>query len=325
MTSSELDFSQTSINKSAIDFSNKYNVNVTSLTIYPPMYDCFIKISPNNNYIAFVQNNKLEIYTKKNGQWNCKLQHKLNFDKKKIRGINWSLDNKMILIYGYYEKDKEKEALIKGINLNDINWNCEIRYKGTINHASFYPDSLNIVYIKPLINILNIISLLEYKNTNNEKQKTNCKTIKNQFLFIKFDDERSINYIENKGNIYMILPCYGRKLSDKNHILQNIEPSDHIIILLNKMVFKCFPTTTVNLDRIIPLNNRHSFFIVVEKDLYKLPFYIYNIYGEVMLKTEFNIQPISRTLTLSNPCLLCNKNKDTNFIVVQAPGGSIIK
>ena len=323
MTSSELDFSQTSINKSAIDFSNKYNVNVTSLTIYPPMYDCFIKISPNNNYIAFVQNNKLEIYTKKNGQWNCKLQHKLNFDKKKIRGINWSLDNKMILIYGYYEKDKEKEALIKGINLNDINWNCEIRYKGTINHASFYPDSLNIVYIKPLINILNIISLLEYKNTNNEKQKTNCKTIKNQFLFIKFDDERSINYIENKGNIYMILPCYGRKLSDKNHILQNIEPSDHIIILLNKMVFKCFPTTTVNLDRIIPLNNRHSFFIVVEKDLYKLPFYIYNIYGEVMLKTEFNIQPISRTLTLSNPCLLCNKNKDTNFIVVQAPGGRL--
>jgi hypothetical protein len=65
MTSSELDFSQTSINKSAIDFSNKYNVNVTSLTICPPMNDCFIQISPNNNYIAFVQNNKLEIFTKK--------------------------------------------------------------------------------------------------------------------------------------------------------------------------------------------------------------------------------------------------------------------
>ena len=321
MTSSELDFSQTSINKSAIDFSNKYNVNVTSLTICPPNNDCFIQISPNNNYIAFVQNNKLEIFTKKNGQWNSKLQHRLNFEKKKIRGINWSLDNKMILVYGYNEKEKEKEALIKAINLNDTSWTCEITFKGTINHASFYPDSLNIVYIKRLINILNIVSLLKYNNSSTEKSKTNYEKIKHQFLFIKFDDERAVNYVESKGNIYMILPCYGRKLSEKKNILHTIEPSDHIIILLNKKVFKCFPATTVDLDRIIPLNNRHSFFIVVEKDLYKLPFYIYNIYGEVMLKSEFGKQSIPRMLT--NPCLLCNKNKETNFIVVQAPGGKL--
>ena len=321
MTSSEFDLSQPSINKCAIDFSNKYNVNATSLTIYPPKNDCFIKISPNNNYIAFVQNNRLEIFTKKNGQWDSKLQYRLNFDKKKIRGINWSLDNKMILVYGNNEKEKSKEALIKAINLNDTNWNCEIKFKGTLNHASFYPDSLNIVYIKELINILNIVSLLKYNNSNSKNIKENLEKIKYQFLFIKFNDERAVNYVESKGNIYMILPCYGRKLTDKNNRMQNIEPSDHIIILLNKRVFKCFEATTKDLDRIIPLHNSHSFFIVVEKELYKLPFYIYNIYGEVMYKSEYNKQSIPRMLT--NPCLLCNKNKETNFIVTQAPEGKL--
>ena len=40
-----------------------------------------------------------------------------------------------------------------------------------------------------------------------------------------------------------------------------------------------------------------------------------------MLKSEFGKQSIPRMLT--NPCLLCNKNKETNFIVVQAPGGKL--
>ena len=327
MSITQTNLSQTSINKNAIDFSNKFNVNVTSLTIFPPVTDCYIQISPNNNYIAFVQNNTLEIFSKDNGQWNRTLQHKLFLDDKKIRGINWSLDNKMILIFANYEikneKKLEKQALIKAINLNDINWNCEIGFKGNINHASFYPDSLNIVYIKSLINTLNIFSLLEYSNMNSKFSQTDKKKIKYQYLFLKFDDERSINYIENNGNIFMILPCYGRKIltTGKTQKYENKEPSDYIVILINKTVFKCFEAKTFNLNKIIPLNNKFSFFIVIEKDFYKLPFYIYNLYGEIMFKSEFNKQAIPKKLT--NPCLLYNKNKETNFIVVQVPGGKL--
>ena len=318
MSSSEIDLTQTSINKSAMDFSNKFNVNVSSLTVFPPINDCYIQISPNNNYIAFVQNYSLEIFTKENGSWNRTLQHRISFDKKKIKGINWSLDSKMILIYGNSEDNK---SLIKVINLNNLSWTCEIGFKGNINHASFYPDSLNIVYIKSPINILNIFSLLKYNNINSKHYKSSKDKIKYEYLFLKFDDERSINYIENNNNTFMILPIYGRRLSDKNNKFQYIEPSDYIIILVNKKVFKFFLAKTVDLYRIVPLNNRYSFFIVIDKDFYKLPFFIYNLYGEIMFKSEFAKPTIPRRLT--NPCLLCNKNKKTNFIVVQAPEGRL--
>ena len=318
MSSSEIDLTQTSINKSVMDFSNKFNVNVSSLTVFPPMSDCFIQISPNNNYIAFVQNYSLEIFTKENGSWNRTLQHRISFDKKKIKGINWSLDSKMILIYGNSEDNK---SLIKVINLNNLSWTCEIGFKGNINHASFYPDSLNIVYIKSPINILNIFSLLKYNNINSKHYKSSKDKIKYEYLFLKFDDERSINYIENNNNTFMILPIFGRRLSDKNNKFQNIEPSDYIIILVNKKVFKFFAAKTVDLYRIVPLNNRYSFFIVIDKDFYNLPFFIYNLYGEIMFKSEFSKQTIPRRLT--NPCLLYNKNKKTNFIVVQAPEGRL--
>ena len=318
MSSSEIDLTQTSINKSVMDFSNKFNVNVSSLTVFPPMNDCFIQISPNNNYIAFVQNYSLEIFTKENGSWNRTLQHRISFDKKKIKGINWSLDSKMILIYGNSEDNK---SLIKVINLNNLSWTCEIGFKGNINHASFYPDSLNIVYIKSPINILNIFSLLKYNNINSKHYKSSKDKIKYEYLFLKFDDERSINYIENNNNTFMILPIFGRRLSDKNNKFQNIEPSDYIIILVNKKVFKFFAAKTVDLYRIVPLNNRYSFFIVIDKDFYNLPFFIYNLYGEIMFKSEFSKQTIPRRLT--NPCLLYNKNKKTNFIVVQAPEGRL--
>ena len=174
MSSSEIDKTQNSKNKSVIDFSNKFNVNVSSLTVFPPMNDCFIQISPNNNHIAFVQNYSLEIYTKENGSWNCTLQHRISFDKKKIKGINWSLDNKMILIYG----ENDNKSLIKVINLNNLNWTCEIEFRSGINHASFYPDSLNIVYIKSLINTLNIFSLLKYNNLNTKNFKNSKDKIK---------------------------------------------------------------------------------------------------------------------------------------------------
>ena len=208
MSSSEIDLTQTSINKSAMDFSNKFNVNVSSLTVFPPINDCYIQISPNNNYIAFVQNYSLEIFTKENGSWNRTLQHRISFDKKKIKGINWSLDSKMILIYGNSEDNK---SLIKVINLNNLSWTCEIGFKGNINHASFYPDSLNIVYIKSPINILNIFSLLKYNNINSKHYKSSKDKIKYEYLFLKFDDERSINYIENNNNTFMSLPIYGRR------------------------------------------------------------------------------------------------------------------
>jgi hypothetical protein len=86
-------------------------------------------------------------------------------------------------------------------------------------------------------------------------------------------------------------------------------------------VFKFFPANTVDLSRIIPLNNRYSFFIVIDKDFYKMPFFIYNLYGEIMFKSEFSKQTIPRRLT--NPCFLYNPNKKTNFIVVQAPEGRL--
>ena len=318
MSSSEIDLTQTSINKSAMDFSNKFNVNVSSLTVFPPIKDCYIQISPNNNYIAFVQNYSLEIFTKENGSWNRTLQHRISFDNKKIKGINWSLDSKMILIYGNSEDNK---SLIKVINLNNLSWTCEIGFKGNINHASFYPDSLNIVYIKSPVNILNIFSLLKYNNINSKHYKSSKDKIKYEYLFLKFDDERSINYIENNNNTFMILPIFGRRLSDKNNKFQNIEPSDYIIIVVNKKVFKFFAAKTVDLCRIVPLNNRYSFFIVIDKDFYNLPFFIYNLYGEIMFKSEFSKQTIPRRLT--NPCLLYNKNKKTNFIVVQAPEGRL--
>jgi len=315
MTISEMDLTQTSINKTVIEFSNKFNVNVSSLTVFSPMNDCFIQISPNNNLIAFLQNYKLEIFAKENGSWNRILQHRLSFDKKKIKGINWSLDNKMILIYG----DSDNKALIKAIIINNLTWTCEIEFKGIINHASFYPDSLNIVYIKSPVNILNIFSLLKYNNINSKHLKSRIDKIKYEYFFLKFDDERSINYIHNNGNTFMIIPIYGRRLSDKNNKFQYIDPTDYIIILVNKKVFKFFSPVTDDLYRIIPLNNRYSFFIVLDKDFYNKPFLIYNLYGEIMFKSEFSKSSIPRKLT--NPCLLCNKNKETNFIVVQAPEG----
>ena len=317
MCSNEIDQTQASINKSVIDFSNKFNVNVSSLTVFPPMNDCFIQISPNNNLIAFVQNYTLEIFTKENGSWNRILQHSLTFDKKKIKGINWSLDSKMILIYG----DNNNKSLIKAIIINNLTWTCEIEFKGNINHASFYPDSLNIVYIKSPVNILNIFSLLKYNNLNSKNHKNNKDKIKYEYLFLKFDDERSINYIQNNGNTFMILPIYGRRLSDMNNKFQYIEPSDYIIILVNKKVFKFFSPNTEDLYRIIPLNNKYSFFIVLDKDYYNKPFLIYNLYGEIMFKSEFSKSTIPRKLT--NPCLLYNKNKETNFIVVQTPEGRL--
>ena len=317
MSTFETDPSQTLINKSVIDFSNKFNVNVSSLTIFPPMNDCFIQISPNNNYMAFIQNYSLEIFTKENGSWNSTLKHKISFDKKKIKGINWSLDNKMILVYG----ENDNKSLVKVINLNNLTWSCEIGFRGNINYASFYPDSLNIVYIKSPINTLNIFSLLKYNNIISKNFKNNKDKIKYEYLFLKFDDERSVNYIENNNNIFMILPCYGRRLTDIINKFQYVEASDYIIILVNKKVFKYFQVKTVDLSRIIPLNNRYSFFIVVDKDLYNMPFYIYNLYGEVMFKSELSKQSIPKKLT--NPCLLYNKNKETNFIVVQAPEGRL--
>ena len=264
----------------------------------------------------------MQIFTKENGSWDNKtLTHRVDFDRRKIKGINWSPDNKMILIYGDNGDNKENKSLIKVINLKDLSWECKIEFRGNINHASFYPDSLNIVYLKSLINTLNIFSLLKYNNISSKNYKNNKEKIKYEYLFLKFDDERCVNYIEFNNNIFMILPCYGRRLYDKNNKFRDIEPSDYIIILVNKKVYKCFEPKTVDLDRIIPLNNKYSFFIVVQKDIYKLPFFIYNLSGEIMFKSEFSKQSIPRMLT--NPCLIYNKNKETNFLVVQTSGGKL--
>jgi hypothetical protein len=315
MSMSDLDFTKSTMNKSAIDFSNKYNVNVSSLSIYPPISDCFIQISPDNNLLAFFQNNELQIFQKEEGQWKNKTHRIISLEKRKVKGINWSPDNKMILVYG--DNNKENKALIKVVSLNSKSWECEIGFGGSLSHASFYPDSLNIVYIKSVINILNIFSLLKYSDIS----KKNIDKMKYEYLFLKFDDERSINYIENNHNIFMILPCYGRSLSEKKTNYPYVDPSDYIIILVNKKVYKCFKPVTVDLDRIIPLNNKYPYFIVVEKEFYKYPFYIHKLNGEIIFKSEF--PKLSEPKRLTNPCLLCNKNKETNFIVVQAKGGRL--
>ena len=61
--------------------------------------------------------------------------------------MNWSEDNKMILIYGdniefnlnkeVKEKVKNNKALIKAISFYDTSQNCEIEFNGIINHSSF--------------------------------------------------------------------------------------------------------------------------------------------------------------------------------------------
>ena len=346
MNSNDADLNLNSKNKSLLGFSNEYNLNISQLSIFPVTYDCYIQISPDNNYIAFMKNNNsLEIYKKQNNNWKNDGHIKIfSFEKKKIKGINWSYDSNMILIYG--SENNEKKSLIKAINKYDHGWECEIEFQGSINHSSFYPDSKSIVYIKSPINSLNIFSLLKHSITNSKNRRINKEKLKYEYLFLKYDDERSINYIYNNNNTFMILPCYGRTKSEKEINYKTILPSDCIIILANKKVFKCFHSQTIDLERIIPIKNKYSFFIVVEKDFYKLPFYIYNLYGQIMFKSEIpnslkilsnsyllnnnnlygenkSKSDLKKSLILTNPCLLMNNNFETNFILVQEPFGKL--
>lgn len=303
------------------ELNNEFNINSTSLMLFPPVINTYIQISPDNKFIAFLHKNKLEIYTKENFEWKKKVfeQEIIYFEKCRIKGMNWSEDNKMLLIYGdnsefnlnkdVKEKIKKYKALIKAIALHDPSWSCEIEFNGIINHSSFYPDSMNIVYIKSLVNILNILSLSKEGNKK-----------RNVYYYLKFDDERSINYIKNDKNIWMIIPCYGRRKIDKDNIITGagIEPSDYIIILVDQKPFQCFKSITKNLDKIIPFNNDYSsFFIVVEKEFYKNPFYIYNLHGQLIFKSVIDNN------ILTNPCLLYNKEKKINFIVAQAKRGKL--
>ena len=321
MNNNDINITKVSKLKKLADFSNEFDINPTSLNIFHPVDNSFIQISPNNKLIAFYQNNSLDLYEKINNDWKKKLQHFIYFEKIKIKGINWSPDNKMILIYGdnnkyINENNKERieyKSTIKIINLDDLTWVFEISYKGILNYASFYPDSRNIVYIKSPINILNIFCL--------SNKSESGKYQNNSYYYIKYDDKRSINYIEKNKNIYTIISCYGRSITDMNNKVIIKEPSDYIIILVNKKVFKCFPLFTKDLDRIIPIKNNYCFFIAIEKEFYKYPFFIYNLFGEIIFKSEFSKEGIQTKLT--NPCLLYNKFKETNFIVVQKEEGTL--
>ena len=243
MSKSESDTSRYSMNKTLSDFSNEFKINISCLTIFPPAYNSFIQISPNNEYMAFVKNNMYKIFKKTNNTWEEKFSKELPFGEKKIKGINWSPNNKMFLVYG---DDNEHKSLIKAINLDNLDWKCEIEFNENINHSSFYPDSMNIVYIKSIVNILNIFSLLKY---NNLKSKNKKDKIKNEYYFLKYDDERCINYIEHNNNIFMILPCFGRR----NYNRENSQeiPKDFIIILVNKKVLKYFQLKTYDLENFI--------------------------------------------------------------------------
>ena len=314
---SEPGINKTPLKNNLYNFSNDINLNLTSLTLFSFSYDSFIQISPDNNYMAFMKNNNsLELYKKENNNWVSDKQIKItSFEKKKIKGINWSYDSNMILIYG--TDNNGSNSIIKAINKNVTDWICEIETKGNISHSSFYPDSQSIVYIKSGINSLNIFSLLKHNDLSTKNHKTKKDKLKNEYLFLKFDDERSINYITNNNNLFMILPCYGRSGADIGHIYLSLSACDHLIILINKKVFKCFKLLTHDLGRIIPINNKYSFFIVLEKEFYKYPFFIYNLYGEIIFKSVFPESKPNLVNIFTNPCLLYNPNFETNFILVQ--------
>ena len=314
---SEPGINKTPLKNNLYNFSNDINLNLTSLTLFSFSYDSFIQISPDNNYMAFMKNNNsLELYKKENNNWVSDKQIKItSFEKKKIKGINWSYDSNMILIYG--TDNNGSNSIIKAINKNVTDWICEIETKGNISHSSFYPDSQSIVYIKSGINSLNIFSLLKHNDLSTKNHKTKKDKLKNEYLFLKFDDERSINYITNNNNLFMILPCYGRSGVDIGHIYLSLSACDHLIILINKKVFKCFKLLTHDLGRIIPINNKYSFFIVLEKEFYKYPFFIYNLYGEIIFKSVFPESKPNLVNIFTNPCLLYNPNFETNFILVQ--------
>ena len=300
---------ESEINKIKSDFSNDYNINISFLTALPPAYDCFIQISPNNEYIAYVQNNSYKIFQKLNGNWKANSPRKIPFEEKTIKGINWSSNNKKFLIYGNINEHK---SLIKVINIVDPDWNYEIEVNENIDHASFYPDSNDIVCIKSLVNTLCIYSLLKPNNSNSDNE---LKQIKREYYFLKFTNEKSINYIENNNNLFMILPCYGRKKEEGKEGPRPKKARDFIIILANKKVFKCFEINTKNLDRIVPIR-KYSLFIVIEKEFYKNPFFILNLYGEIVFNSEFD-KKIQRLLT--NPCLLNNQYHENKFLIVQEP------
>ena len=118
-------------------------------------------LCPDNNYMAFIKNNKsLEIYKKENNNWRKDSLIRLSsFGENKIKAINRSYNSNMILIYG--SDNNNKNSLIKAINKKDLDCICEIEYKGNISHFSFYPDSKSLEYIKSFINSLNIFSLLK--------------------------------------------------------------------------------------------------------------------------------------------------------------------
>ena len=240
----EPDINKATSKNNFYNFSNELDLNLSSLTMFSLPYDSFIQISPDNNYMAFMKNNhSLEIYKKENNNWVSDKQIKLSsFGKKKIKGINWSYDSSMILIYG--NDNNENKSLIKAINKSGPDWIYEIEFKGNISHSSFYPDSKSIVYIKSCINTLNIFSLLKHNNLSTKNLKTKKDKLKNEYYFLKFNDERSINYIKKSNNFFMILPCYGRSTCDILNRLVAVPPSDYIIILLNKKVFQYFRTNT---------------------------------------------------------------------------------
>ena len=317
MSLTQSDASTNSKNKDLLRFSNEFSLNLTSLTIFPVTYDTFIQISPDNNYIAFMRKNSLlEIFKKENNSWEQEpdKQQKITVFKK-VNGINWSQDNKLILIYGI--STNENKSLIKVLNKNDSTWNCELIIRERIYYASFYPDSQSIVYIRDPSNSLNIFYLYENQNLNTKKS-LNKKNIKNKYLFLKFNDERSINYITNKNNILMLLPIYGRRNFDKTNRIKQLILKDYIIILVNTKVYKYFDLNTNDLDRIIPFKD--IYFIVVEKEFYKFPFYIYNLNGEFLFKSEF---PKPKPKLLTNPCLMYNKNHEIDFFLVQSKNGKL--
>ena len=55
------------------ELNNEFDINSTSLMLFPPVINTYIRISPDNKFIAFLHNKILEIYTKENFEWKKKV------------------------------------------------------------------------------------------------------------------------------------------------------------------------------------------------------------------------------------------------------------
>lgn len=267
------------------EFSNYHeNIGISNIRVFSLKDESIFKFSPNSNNLAFYHNLRIEIYSK-NNNWERIVSYNFNRNCGEIKDLNWSLDSKMLLIY--FNRNGE-ESYEKVINLDDsTSWNCEIKITGRISYSCFYPDSKSIILLKDRINILKIYDL-----TKKNLQK---KYSVYEYSFLKFVDQRAINFIKYNEKNYLLVPILKFNENNKNKKNQK-KYVDYILVIEEKNNCKYINVQTQDLDKIITINNGLNYFMITEKEYdSKRPFfYLYNILGELLniikLNDEFEIK-----------------------------------